>query len=199
MSPEPSTRASLLERLRRSPTDQEAWREFVDCYGPHIYAWCRHWNLQAADAEDVTQSVLAVLAVRMKSFTYDPALRFRGWLRTVTRNAWSAFVEQRRRAAPGSGGAELARRLETAEAREDLVRRLEEEFDQELLATAMERVRGRVEPPTWDAFRLTALEQRPAAEVAVRVGMKVATVYVARSKVQRLVREELARLDADAG
>jgi RNA polymerase sigma factor (sigma-70 family) len=192
-----STSISLLEQLRRTPTNQEAWRQFVEHYAPRIYDWCRHWGLQPADAEDVTQTVLTILAGRMKTFVYDPSQRFRAWLQVVTRHAWSAFVEQRRRTPQGSGDSEVHLRLETQEAREDLVRRLQEEFDQELLALALARVRERIEARTWEAFRLTALEHRPAAEVAPRLGMQVATVYVARSKVQKLLRDELARVSGE--
>jgi RNA polymerase sigma factor (sigma-70 family) len=196
MPPEPSTSDSLLARLRQDPTDQQAWAQFVACYGPKIYGWCRHWGLQEADAQDVAQSVLTVLAVRMKTFAYDPSLRFRGWLHTVTRHAWSAFVEDRRRTVLASEARGVGGVLDSVEAREDLVRRLEEQFDTELLEVAMTRTRQRVEPHTWEAFRLTALEQHPAGEVAGRLGMNVATVYVARSKVQKLVREELQRLES---
>src|SRR5262249_33220253 len=188
---------TLLERLRAAPTDEEAWAQFVDRYAPRIHAWCRHWRLQPADAEDVTQTVLTILAGRMKTFVYDPTLRFRGWLRVVTRHAWSALVEGRQRIPQGRGDSEIRRTLEHLEAREDLVRRLEEEFDRELLERAVERVRERVERRTWEAFRLTALEQRPANEVGQELEMKVATVYVARSKVQKLIRDELARLSGE--
>jgi RNA polymerase sigma-70 factor (ECF subfamily) len=195
MTAEPSTHASLLERLRGDPADQRAWGEFVDRYAPTLRGWCRRWGLQEADAQDVTQTVLVILAQRMKTFAYDPGGRFRAWLQTVARHAWSAFVDGRRRA-PQAGAAGDA--LETVEAREELVRRLEEDFDRELLEAAMGRVRQRVEPHTWEAFRLTAVEQLPGPDVAARLGMKVATVYVARSKVQKLIRAELERLETAA-
>ena len=72
------TSATLLGRLRGQPTDQEAWSEFVDRYGARIYGWCRRWSLQDADAKDVTQAVLATLCIKMRTFTYDPSLSFRG-------------------------------------------------------------------------------------------------------------------------
>jgi len=52
------TRASLLLRLRQEPADGEAWNEFVERYGRQIFAWCRQWQLQPADADDVSQNVL---------------------------------------------------------------------------------------------------------------------------------------------
>src|SRR5260370_37527548 len=97
------TNPSLLGRLRRDPTDQVAWGEFVDRYGRKIYAWCRQWNLQDADAEDATQTVLVRLAQRLGTFAYDPARSFRGWLRTLTQHAWSDFLKRRERGGRGSG------------------------------------------------------------------------------------------------
>src|SRR5207248_1780881 len=87
-------------------------------------------------------------------------------------------------------------RLNLIEAREDLARRLEDEFDQELLEIAMSQVQGRVAAHTWEAFRLTALEGLPGVEAAKRVGMQVAAVFVARSKVQRLLQEAVRQLEA---
>jgi RNA polymerase sigma-70 factor (ECF subfamily) len=193
------TSPTLLGRLRQDPTDQAAWGRFVDYYGPRVYGWCRRWGLQDADAQDVTQTVLVRLSAKMRSFTYDPGRSFRAWLKTLTRHALSDFLEGRQRPGRGSGDDEVLALLETVEAREDLVRRLEEEFDRELLREAMARVQLRVRPRTWEAFRLTALEGLAGAAVAERLTMKVATVFVAKSEVQKMLAEEIRRLDpADA-
>src|SRR6266511_1822296 len=143
------TSASLLARLRQAPTDQESWHQFVRRYGGQIYGWCRHWGLQEADAEDVTQDVLAKLAAKMATFTYDPSRSFRGWLRTLAHHAWRDFLEGRQRPGGGSGDTEVLRWLDSVAARDDLVKQLEEEFDRELLDEAMGRVRLRVQPHTW--------------------------------------------------
>ncbi len=188
------TSATLLGRLRQNPADQEAWSEFVDRYGARIYAWCRRWQLQDADARDVTQAVLARLCTKMRTFQYDPGLSFRAWLRTLTHHTWSDLLASRRAATTARGGDDSAW-LESLVARDDLVARLEESFDLELLDEAMVRVRLRVEPHTWEAFRLTALDGQPGSVVAERLGLKVATVFKAKSKVQRMLREELDRLE----
>jgi RNA polymerase sigma-70 factor (ECF subfamily) len=190
---ESQTNPTLLGRLRRDPTDQAAWAQFVDHYGPRIYGWCRKWGLQDADAQDVTQSVLVRLAEKMRCFTYDPTRSFRGWLKTLAQHARSDFLEGQQRAA-GAGGSEL---LETVEARADLAQRLEEAFDRDLLDAAAARVRLRVRPRTWDAFRLTALEGLPGAEAARRLGMKVAHVFVAKGEVQQMLADEVRRLERD--
>ena len=189
-----STSATLLGRVCSAPADQEAWSQFVNRYGRKIYGWCRQWGLQEADAEDVTQDVLLRLAARMRSFAYDPSRSFRGWLRTLTHNAWSDFLHDRKRLGEGSSQ-EVLQALEQVEARDDLTRRLDEEFTHALLEEASAAVRLRVQPHTWEAFRLTAVEGKTGAETATLLGMQVATVFVARSKVQKMLQDEVRKLE----
>ena len=80
-------------------------------------------------------------------------------------------------------------------AREDLLARIEAAYDTELLAHAMRDVESRVQPHTWRAFRMLALEDRSGADVAAELGMEVNTAYVARAKVQRMIRDAIARLE----
>ncbi len=189
------TRITLLGRLRRDPGDQAAWAEFVEQYGPRIYSWCRRWGLQEADAQDVTQNVLLRLAQKLRDFSYDPTRSFRAWLKTLTQRAWSDFVEARKRGGLGSGDSQVLALLGTLEAREDLLHRLNEEFDRELLEVAIAQVRLRVAPQTWEAFRLTALEGLSGAEAAVLIPMQVAQVFVAKRRVQKMLQAELERLE----
>ncbi len=193
------TRVSLLGRLRRDPTNQAIWAEFVDHYGTKIYAWCRRWGLQEADAQDVTQNVLLKLADKMRTFTYDPSRSFRAWLKTLTHHAWSDYLESRSRPGQGSGDSQIAGMLHSVEARDDLLQHLEAEFDRELFEEAMARVRLRVAPRTWEAFRLTALEGLSGAEAAERVPMQIAQVFVAKRRVQKMLTAEVAKLEGRDG
>jgi RNA polymerase sigma-70 factor (ECF subfamily) len=193
--PTAPTSPTLLGRLARFPADQAAWGEFAERYGSKIYGWCRHWQLQEADAEDVTQQVLLKLADKMRTFHYDPSKSFRAWLKTVTHHAWRDFVDGRNRAGTGSGDTQILQQLQTLEARDALVDELDEEFARALLDEAMARVQLRVRPHTWQAFHLLAVEGRSGAEAAQRLNMKVATVFVARSKVQKMLQEEVHKLE----
>jgi RNA polymerase sigma-70 factor (ECF subfamily) len=201
MSPhESQTRVSLLGRLAQpGEPDQVAWKEFVEHYGHKVYQWCQRWGLQAADADDVTQTVLLKLSRRMKDFSYDPSRSFRAWLKTVAYRAWMDYVESRRRVGIGQGGDEALERLQTAEAREDLARRLEERFDQELLERAMLVVQQQVAPHNWQAFQLTAIEGVPMPEAAERLSMKVSRVYAARSQIQQRLKEECQKMEERLG
>jgi RNA polymerase sigma factor (sigma-70 family) len=188
------TSSTLLGRLAVYPPDQAAWHAFVDRYGPRILKWCCAYGLQDADAVDVTQQVLAKLSVRLRRFEYDPARKFRGFLRKVVGDAINDALSTRGRSAV-TGGDEIDKLLSQLEAREDLVRRLEEEFDIELLEAASRVVRSRVAPKTWEAYSLTAREGRPSPEAAAILGMTVGAVYQAKSSVMRMLQEEVRRLE----
>jgi RNA polymerase sigma-70 factor (ECF subfamily) len=188
------TRLSLLERLRASPADQAAWEEFVNRYGKKVYTWCRRWGLQECDAQDVTQDVLVVLARQMGTFVYDESGSFRAWLKTVAHRSWIKFLEHRRRAGVAFGSETIREFFDSTPVGEDWVRLVEAESDWALLDQAMTRVRRRVHPKTWEAFRLLALEGRSGAEVAEQLGMTIGTVFMARSNVQKLMKEEVRRL-----
>jgi RNA polymerase sigma-70 factor (ECF subfamily) len=196
-SPGPRTSPTLIGRLRQEPFDQTAWAQFVDRYGRQIYGWCRQGGLQEADAEDVTQMVLARLAERMRTFAYDPSKSFRGWLRTLTRHAWSDFAQTQQRGGRATGDSGTVLYLHSLPARDELVARLEEQFDREVLEEAEARVRLRIDPATWEAFQLTAVEGLTGAEAAQRLERTVAAVFKARTRVQAMLRDEVARLEGD--
>jgi RNA polymerase sigma-70 factor (ECF subfamily) len=195
-SDDSNTRVTLLGRLRRDPSDQAAWSEFVEHYGPKIYGWCRKWGLQEADAQDVSQNVLLKLAQKLSEFRYDSSRSFRAWLKTVTHHTWSDFLQGQQRAGQGSGDSAVGNLLLNLEARDDLLKQIKEDFDRELMEEAMGRVRLRVAPQTWQAFVLTALEGLSGAEAAERIPMQIAQVFVAKRRVCRMLEQEVAALEA---
>jgi RNA polymerase sigma-70 factor (ECF subfamily) len=190
-STDSQTSLTLMDLLRQDPKDAGAWDRFVRRYRPKICGWCRDRGLQEADAEDVAQDVIAILTRKMASFRYDPSRRFHAWLRTITYHALSDLIESRCRAI----GDRPTPFLDTIEARADLERRLDELFDRELLELAIARVRERVAVPTWDAFRLTTFEGHTGAEASRLLGIPVASVFVSKHRVQKMLRGEIARLE----
>jgi RNA polymerase sigma-70 factor (ECF subfamily) len=201
----PATSSTLLRQLWGRSPNEEAWRTFLERYGPLIYRWCRRSGLQHADAEEVSAAVSADLARAMRDFAYDPCRRFRGWLRTVVRNAVRDLLRRRQRhpGDRGSGDSEVRQALEQVavpDLDEGLVEDLDEALgrDWQLAQQAVANVRQRVhQPHTWEAFWRTAIEGQPAVDVAARLGMTVAAVYVAKNRVGKLLRQEGLRLQGD--
>jgi RNA polymerase sigma-70 factor (ECF subfamily) len=185
--PQNDTSLTLLERIQKFPADLEAWDEFVRRYRPMIHTWCLKWGLQSSDADDVAQDVLVNLLTAMRTFRYDPDRSFHAWLRTVTQHTLGHFSAGRRRE-PGQLGPEI-RIAELVDARVDFEQGLERLFDLDLFAIAMRRIQRRVKPVTWDAFQLTAREGLTGQAAARRLRIPVAHVFVARNRVQKLLRE----------
>jgi RNA polymerase sigma factor (sigma-70 family) len=191
------TRVSLLLRLKAQPQDQTAWREFARRYEPRLRGWCKHWHLQEADAQDVTQTVLLQLLTKLQSFEYDPARSFRAWLKTLTHHAWQDLLVRRQQVRTNLGATVDNDPLGTLEARDDLQARMRDAFDLEVMDLAMERVQSRVAPNTWEAFRLTTLEHQAGIDVATKLNMSLLAVYKASSHTQKLLHEEVQRLEGE--
>jgi RNA polymerase sigma-70 factor (ECF subfamily) len=191
-----SQTGSVLLVLLRDPKDPQAWNAFVERYGPKIYGWCRKWRLQEADARDVTQNVLTKLVQKLGTFTYDPHQgTFRGWLKTLTHHAWRDYLDGREAGGVGYGDSKGLEQLQSLEARDDLMTALAEAFDLELLAEAQARVQLRVSPRDWKIFQDLAVDGRPGPAVAQELGMTVTAVLMAKSRVQKKLREEVRRLE----
>ena len=192
------TSYTLLTRVR-DVNDQQAWNEFVECYAPKIFLWCRRFHLQESDASDVTQEVLVKLVSAMQSFVYDPARgSFRGWLKTITTNAVRDLGRTWQRDGRAVGNAHLAQLLESLEdpkAVKVLEEVIEGAHQQQILQEAETQVALRVQSHTWKAYQLTAMEQRPAAQVARELQMRISEVYVAKSRVMKMLRETIALLE----
>lgn len=188
----PKTSPTLIGRLRVVPLDQQAWEDFVAIYGGYVLTWGRRWGLQEADAEDVTQTTLMRIARTMQDFAYDPALSFRGWLRTLAHHAWQDLARSKRPILMDGDRFWSERAVY-----DGLASALESAFDEELLQKAMASVQLRVEPRTWEAFRLCALEQLSGAEAAKRLGMRLTSVYKARSNVQKMLHDEVRYFESE--
>jgi RNA polymerase sigma-70 factor, ECF subfamily len=182
-----TTSLTLLERLR-SAGDDEAWNRFVKLYTPLLYYWCRRVGLQPDDAGDLVQDVLTHLVRKLPDFQYRPDGSFREWLRVVTINKW--HERQRRRGistAAGSSGLD-----QIPAAAEDWS--LEEyEYRTHLVRGALPLIAPEFSATTWRAFEQHVLAARDAHEVAAELGIRVGTVYAAKSRVLTRLRVELAR------
>jgi RNA polymerase sigma-70 factor (ECF subfamily) len=190
-----STRASLLARLG-NPQDRAAWQQFVELYGSLVYGFARQRGLQDADAADLTQEVFLAVAQAMGRWRYDKERgKFRGWLFGITRHMVSKFLKSRCLEPVGSGDTNTRQRLDEEPSSEPALEAVwEHEFQQQLFRVAAEQVREHFAPTTWDAFWGTAVEGRPAAEVAKQLDLSVGAVYVARSRVLARLTQEVQQM-----
>ena len=116
----------------------------------------------------------------------------------MTRNALAEFLAHRKRQCAGSGDDRVLELLQSVPAREDLLARLKEQFDSEVVGEAFARARARVGSHIWKAFQLLTRDGLSGDEVAERLGMSVPSVFKAKSRVLEHIREEVQRLEGDA-
>lgn len=194
----PLTRPSLILRLRRQD-DFCAWEEFVEIYQPVIHQFARRRGLQDSDAQDVTQEVMTRVARSIQ--TWDPDSRkgrFRGWLATITRNlVIQSFRDGVRHPATGMDAqlGEVAGASGAGD--ESTVEEFDRERERQLFLWAARRVQPRVQPQTWKAFWLTSVQNQEIASVASQLNTSKAQIYVARSRVMRLLKETVERTEFD--
>jgi RNA polymerase sigma-70 factor (ECF subfamily) len=184
------TSLSLLDRLR-SRADTASWRRLVDLYSPLIQGWLRRQGLQASDADDLAQEVLAVTVRELPRFQHQRPGGFRAWLRGITVNRLREFWRARRYRPEATGDSDFLAQLEQlADPASELSQRWDQDHDRHVVARLMDLVRPQFQPATWQAFAGVMLEGRSAAAVAKRLGISVNAVLLAKSRVLRRLRCE---------
>lgn len=180
-----STSSTLLQRLRQAPRESGAWERFVDLYTPLLLAWARKLGLSEHDAADLIQDLFAALVEQLPNFEYDPSKSFRAWLKTLLHNRWRNRLRRRQERQPDSG------QLSTVAAPLVPPEFEEAEYRQHLVGRALRLMQGEFPEATWKACWEFAVRGRPAADVAAELGLSVNSVYLAKSRVLRRLREEL--------
>lgn len=195
MSKFPETIDSLIVRVR-DPSNRAAWDQFEQLYRPVIFRIARAKGLQHADALDLVQQVLISVASAIDRFEkQNGGVRFRNWLSRITRNAILKALSRRPtdRAAGGSNILDVLSEVPAADKETDALINLE--YRRELFQHAAEQVRSEVQESTWLAFELTALQETPIDRVAKALAVSTGSVYAARSRVMRRIRNAVLRLD----
>ena len=116
---------------------------------------------------------------------------FRRWLFTVTRNELRDAVARGKRHPAGSGDTGVKQLIEQQPAPVNEEALWEEEYERRRLDWAAQQVCGKVEKSTWQAFWQTAVEGKPAEEVARALKMSIGAVYIAKSRVIARLRKQI--------
>ena len=187
-----STSPSLLNGLRSR--DPEAWNRLARSYGPLVYRWCVRAGLQAADAEDVVQEVFRTVALKIDGFRRERVGdTFRGWLWTITRNKLGDHLRRRRAEPQAVGGSSALDRLREIPAQEfEEATTTGSDDVGRLYRRVLDLIQSEFEQRTWQAFLRVAVDGQRPADVAAELGMTANAVYIAKARILRRVREELA-------
>ena len=188
-----TTSLTLLEKLR-DPNDAASWERFIALYTPFLFYWARRLKLNGRDAEDLVQDVFVKLLEALSKFEYDPAKgNFRAWLRILCFHRWSDLCRKRENQIKQAGPGDIDGLMAKDDGLEDLWNR---EYETFLVRQAMrlcDTYAQEFDATTLTAFREVMVNRRPIKEVAQQLGLTPTAVSLAKLRVLRRLRLDLAK------
>lgn len=171
--------------------DSQGWDRLVQVFGPIIYRWCRTAGIDNSDAPDVVQEVFTAVARGIPDFKRLKEVgSFRCWLATIARNCIRNHFRKQTLEQAAGGTAWLTRLQQQEDQHESST--FTDNIRSPKLRRVLDDVQAEFEVSTWDAFWMTVVDGCPTGEVADLTGMSPASVYQAKSRVLRRLRQRLA-------
>ena len=197
-----TTRKSLLARVREG--GDIPWNEFYATYKPLVLLCGADCGLSDDEKDELVQKVMCEIFSKDIIGKYDPdhvpddvvfrhdpaSGRFRHYLRQIIKNQARKIIRSR---PPRSK--ELIDGDADRQADDALERTWDNEWRRHLLNMALAELKDRVQPETFVAFEMYALQNRPVQEVAAFLNLSVASVYTAKNRCAATLREIISNLE----
>lgn len=188
----PSTHKTLLEKIQSG--DEISWQEFYERYSPVVLNICSGYGISESEGLDVLQNVM------LKFFRHDLVMkfdskraRFRTYFNQVVHSCLRDFRRKKNQTAPEITGMEIPETPVPAE----IDALIHDEWKNQMLKEALERLRNQVKPETFLAFELTAFQGKSTRAAAEFIHMEPDMVYVARSRCIARLREIIAEINRE--
>ena len=176
---------SVLVRARTG--DEAAFQKIEQLVGGLVYHWCRSRGLKPPDAEDVVQDVFLTVARSIGDFRRDSEKQsFRAWLFVITK---TKIIDHHRR----NAGREFAAGGNDDVAQQAAIEESDDYCHAEtlyLLERALEIMVAEFSPRDCEAFLLVVRDGLTAKEAAQKLNMSVNSVYIAKSRILKRVRDD---------
>jgi len=194
------TRHSLLSRLK-DWGDQESWRDFFDTYWKLIYGVAIKAGLSGVEAQEVVQETVIAVAKKIPEFKTDPAFgSFKAWLLHLTR--WRIADQFRKRQRQGRAHQHRSDKTSTTStigkiqdpAGFELEHIWDEEWEKNLIDTAIEKVKRQSNPRHYQMFYLHVIKRQSVLQVAKSLGVSAAQVYLVKHRIGGRIKREINHL-----
>ncbi len=198
-----TTRKSLLAKVRER--DAVSWSEFYQAYKPLILLCGNDCFLTPDENDELVQQVMVEIFKKdiigkydmdnipdNITFKYDPAKgRFRHYLRKIIRNQAIKIYHKRKKA--------MSLKDKDSQIEEPSTDAWEQMWDEEwqrhVLTMALTELKGCVQPETYVAFEMYALQERPVQEVAEFLNLSIPAIYTAKSRCISTLKEIVKHLE----
>ena len=195
------TRRTLLERLRRTRTDEAGWYDFFDTYSRLIYSVARKSGLEHSDAEDMVQTTTLKVAQYIQRFEINPGRgKFRNWVCMITKQQIANHYRKLHRQPPLAewkpGEEEVEPEIEDPVNQWDAL--WESEYVNHVNDLALAEVKKKVSPKQYQIFHLYCIKEKDVKRIATLLGVSPNEVYLAKNRVQPLYEEASRQILEDA-
>ena len=201
-----ATRATLLQRLKNWE-DQSSWQDFFDTYWKLIYNVAIKGGLSPAEAEDIVQETIISVAKHMPTFQYDSSIgSFKTWLFNMTRWRMIDYIREKHQTPSTTSRKKPSRSEPTDEEETQTIHRImdpaskelyvawSQEWESNLLDTAVAKIKRRVDPEKYQIFNFYVNKDWPVEKVAKHFDMPVDQVYLIKHRITGMIKDELNRI-----
>jgi len=189
------TTATVLQKLHDFG-NREAWDSFAERFRRPVVSFARGMGLKQADAEDVAQETLLAFAEAFRRGQYDPN---KGRLSRFLFGIAYRQSLRARRSGVGTGvrDVNVGESAFWSEVPDEQAATgiWDTEWERSVLDTCLHQVKQEFEPQTYRAFDAVVREERSPEEAAATLGISVKSVYNAKHRILKRIRELRAEYD----
>ena len=195
-----TTKKTLLKRLRNN--DDISWNEFYLFYWPFVRSIGQRLGLMQEDCKDLMQEIMIALFNGKEILRYDASKgRFRTYFGVIVRRKIFKMLRDSARYPQASIAISEASYSipdpgdppDNPDANDPFRKIFDEEYSQYLFSLALNELRARVQPSTYDIFEMVVLQNRPPKEVAKHLGIdrNIIDKYCSRCRktLQKIISE----------
>lgn len=178
--------------------NQAAWQRLAARFRRPIVSFARQLGLSPHDAEDAAQETLLAFAEAYRRGQYDATKgRLSRWLFGIAyRQALRSRRDDARRVTRIADVAAKTELFADITDEESASRAWDREWEQAVWEECLRRAAAEFETPTMQAFELAVRSDRPVQQVAQDLGVTTKSVYNAKHRVLKRVRELRAEFEA---
>ena len=196
------TRRTLLDRLRRTSTDEACWHEFFEAYSKLIFSVARKSGLSHVDSEDIVQVTVLKISKYIDRFEFNPARgKFRNWVCMITKQQIANHYRKANRQSPI--GEFESNDPESMPEIEDPVNQWNEIWDSEYIGylngMALSEVKRKVSPKQYQIFHLYCVKDLSVDKIVGILDVSPNEVYLAKNRVMPLYEEATRKFVSEAG
>jgi RNA polymerase sigma-70 factor, ECF subfamily len=191
-----SISSSLLDRAKQG--DNFAFQRISMLYSGLVYHWCRTTGLSPQDSEDTSQQIFMSVSRNLSRFRREKTGdSFRGWLRVIARTKIADQFRENASREVATGGQPFLNSL-SSPVRYEI--ESEDQIRQETLILyerAMAILQNEFADNDSKAFRMVVIDSLPARMVAENLKITINSVYIAKSRILKRLRDEFSDLIDD--